>query len=580
MSGFRPWRYPARWAIFRFDDRLLLIAIGMLVGCCSGLAALALNRSLIAMLEWLHSYRHLWWSFLLPAAGAAASSLFLEKIVKEGAGHGVPEVIYSVSRYGGLMRLRSSFSRLISACLTIGSGGSAGPEAPVVMSGSAIGSNIAKFFSLNDRQRVTLVGCGAAGAISSIFNAPIAGMVFSIEVIIGEWSAVNIIPIAIASVAGTEISQLLQGNQIAFSHRQFHIGLLDVGACLGLAVVTALMSILLTRLLRRMSGFSSKVPLPFWLRAAVGGAAVGGIGFFFPEVLGEGYHAIRSMIEGHFTQGVTIAAFLTLAKILATSLTLGWGGSGGVFAPCLVIGSFAGLTWHRLLATAWPGVAWVNEGCFALIGMAGLIAGILQAPLTAIFLIVEITGGYEVILPLILVSAISTTLCHYFEPASFYFKDLVEKGQLLRPGTDGRVLADLSVHELLEKDCIVVSPGMRLREFVEIVKKSHRNFFPVEDLKSGKFLGMIHLDDIRPYLFDPVMYDAVFLEQIMDTRVETVRLDDDLSEILRKMDNRHLFSMPVVANGRFVGMLSKATLLDKYRKELMVQTTQDTYGIG
>ena len=211
------WRHPAAWPLFRLDERLLVMVMAILVGICSGLAALALSRSLEAILSTLHHYRHLWWAFLLPGAGAALSSLFLGKIVNEGAGHGVPEVIYSVSRYGGLLRFRSSFSRLISSCLTIGSGGSAGPEAPVVMSGSAIGSNIAQFFSLNDRQRVTLVGCGAAGAISAIFNAPIAGLVFSIEVILGEWKSPTIVPIALASVAGTQVSHLLRGDQILFS---------------------------------------------------------------------------------------------------------------------------------------------------------------------------------------------------------------------------------------------------------------------------------------------------------------------------------------------------------------------------
>jgi CIC family chloride channel protein len=210
MRVLKLWRYPANWTIFRLDDRLLLIFMAIIVGNCSGLASVILNRSLLAMSEWLHHFRSYWWVFVLPAIGAALSSLFLEKAVKEGAGHGVPEVIYSVSRYGGLLRFRSSFSRLISSCLTIGSGGSAGPEAPVVISGAAIGSNIAKYFSLNDRQRVTLVGCGTAGAISAIFNAPIAGMVFAIEVIVGEWKSVNIVPIAIAAMAGTEISRILR----------------------------------------------------------------------------------------------------------------------------------------------------------------------------------------------------------------------------------------------------------------------------------------------------------------------------------------------------------------------------------
>jgi len=566
------WKTPASWSLFRIDDRLLLIFIGIIVGICSGLAAVALNRSLIFVLEWLHPYRHFWWAVILPAIGAMLSSLFLNKILNEGAGHGVPEVIHSVSRYGGLLKFSSSYSRLISSCLTIGFGGSAGPEAPVVISGSAIGSNIAGFFSLNERQRVTLLGCGAAGAISSIFNAPIAGMVFSIEVILGEWTALNIVPIAIAAVAGTEVSRILQGNQIAFTHDQFHLGLADIFASIGLAVVTALASIMLTHSLRLMHKVSGKIPLSPWNRAAIGGCAVGIIGFFLPMVLGEGYHFIREMINGSFHSGIAVVAMATLAKILATSLTLGWGGSGGIFAPCLVIGSFAGLTYYRLIASLLPG-EWLNEGAFALLGMAGLISGMLQAPLTGIFLIVEITGGYGVILPLIIVSAFSATLCQYIEPASFYLKELVERGHLLRPGTDARVLSDMSIPELIETDCIAVHQNMLLRDFINIVKKSHRNYFPVEYEHTGKFMGMIHLDDIRPYLFDPGMYDVVILEQITDTDVEIVHPTDHLPEVLQKMDKKHLFSMPVVANDKFLGMISKATLLDQYRKELMVQTS-------
>lgn len=570
---FKRWRHPSRWGLFRPDDRILLILIGIIVGTCSGLAAVALNRSLVAMLEFFHPYRQYAWAFVLPGIGAALSSLFLNRMVNEGAGHGVPEVIYSVSRYGGLLRLRSSYSRLVSSCLTIGFGGSAGPEAPVVMSGAAIGSNIARFFSLNDRQRVTIVGCGAAGAISSIFNAPIAGMVFTVEVILGEWSALHIVPVAIASVAGTEISRFLQGNQIPFAHHRFELAFPDILSSVGLAVTAALASVLLTGLLRGMHHYSARLRLTPWLRAALGGCAVGAIGLALPVVLGEGYHSIQEMIEGHFTPGLIFVVLAGLAKMIATAFTLGWGGSGGIFAPCLVIGSLVGLSYHRAVAWIWPTVAWADEGCFALLGMAGLIAGMLQAPLTGIFLIVEITGGYDVILPLIIVSAISSTLCQYIEPASFYLKELVERGQLLRPGTDARVLSDLSVEELLETDCITVRPDMVLRDFIGILKKSHRNHFPVEDPRTGRFLGMIHLDDIRPYLFDPLMYDAVILEQIMDTGVQTVHPDDDLSEVLRRMDINWLYSMPVVAEGRFLGMISKATLLDQYRRELIVQTS-------
>jgi CIC family chloride channel protein len=568
-------RSPAKWLIFKTDERLMMFLIAATVGICAGLAALFLNRSIEALFEGLHHLRHHWWAIFLPAAGAALSSLFLNKVVKEGAGHGIPEVIYSVSRYGGLMRFRSSFSRLISSCLTIGSGGSAGPEAPVVMSGAAIGSNIAKLFSLNDRQRVTLVGCGAAGAIASIFNAPIAGIVFSMEVILGDWKAPNIIPIAIAAVAGTEISRALKGNQIVFSNPGFDVSLIDIPACIGLAVMTAIASILLTRAMKSMHHVSDKAGrVPKAIRAAMGGLAVGLIAFFFPVVLGEGYHSIQEMIGGVYSQGILLVAVAVLAKILATSFTLGWGGSGGIFAPSLVIGSLVGLSWHRLLAWLWPGATLTSEGGFALFGMAGVVSGMLQAPLTGIFLIVEITGGYDVILPLIIVSAVSATVCHYIEPASFYLKDLVEQGKLLRPGTDQRVLADLSIHELIEKDCVCVHPHMALREFIEIVQTSRRNYFPVEDIATGRFLGLVHLDDVRPYLFNQVMYDAVFVEQIMTTNIDTVHPDDELAEVLGHMDTHRLFSLPVVSENRFVGMISKATLLDQYRKELMVQTCE------
>ena len=575
MKRFMSWRHPARLPFFRLDDRMLLILMGVIVGICSGLAALGLNTSLVFMLETLHHWRHHWWAFLLPAAGAMLSSLFLEKAMNEGAGHGVPEVIYSVSRYGGLMRFRSSISRLVASCLTIGSGGSAGPEAPVVMSGAAIGSNIAKFFYLNDRQRVTLVGCGSAGAIAAIFNAPLTGIIFTMEIILGEWSMVNIIPIAVASVSGAEISRLLRGNSIAFeSLGSFNIGNLDLLACLGLALAASMASLILTRLLRRMHRVSAKVKVPLWARAAMGGAAVGLLGFAVPDVLGEGYHAIHAMIQGVFTTGLGIAAIACLAKILATALTLGWGGSGGIFAPCLVIGSFAGLAYHRLLVFLMPSVTWVNEGCFALLGMAGMISGILQAPLTGIFLILEITGSYEVMLALIIVSALSTTITHYFEPASFYLKDLTERGHLLRPGTDARVLADITIREVIERDCISVPPGMLLREFLYVVKRSTRNYFPVENPENGHFMGMVRFDHVRPYIFNTVMYDAVLVEQIMDVDVETVHYDDDLAEVLHKMDITRCYSLPVVSNHRFVGMISKATLLDKYRDELKVQTTQ------
>ncbi len=571
------WRYPADWRFFRFDDRLLLIILGAVVGIIAGLAALALNLGLAALFHFFQPWRSYWWAWLIPAAGAALSALFLSKVTREEQGHCVPEVVDSVSRYGGRLQLRSSFSRLLSSCLTIGSGGSAGPEAPVVISGASIGSNVARFFSLNDRQRVALLGCGTAGAIASIFNAPIAGLVFTIEVIIGEWSALSIVPIAVAAVAGAQVSRFFRGDQIAFTHLDFSVDSIDILGCVGLAILAAAVSILLTRTLRYSHQVSHRISyrirIPLWGRAAIGGGMVGVIGLFLPDVLGEGYHVIAEIVENVFHEHLGIVALLVVAKIVATSFTLGWGGSGGVFAPCLVIGSFTGLLYHDVIAALWPHAAWAEGGFFALLGMAGLVSGILQAPLTGIFLIVEITGGYEVILPLILVTAVSTSVCNAFEPASYYYRELVEKGHYRPPRTDARVLADISVREVLETDCLVVPRSMKLGDFIAIVQKSHRNYFPVVEETTGALQGMIHLDDIREYIFDPLLHETVFLEQIADFAVETVSPDDDLADVLDIMDDKGLFSMPVVADdGRFVGMISKATLLDKYRRELMVQT--------
>ncbi|WP_300459039.1 chloride channel protein [Desulfobacula sp.] len=559
--------------LFHRDDRLLLIIAGSVAGICSGLAAVALRLSLQTVLEWLHPFRHYGWAFVLPAVGALLSSLYLEKIAREGAGHGVPEVIYAVSRYGGLLRFRSSYSRLISSFLTIGSGGSAGPEAPVVMSGSAIGSNIAKFLSLNERQRITLVGCGTAGAIASIFNAPIAGLVFAIEVILGEWKFVNIIPIAIAAVAGAEVSQAIIPEQVIFNHQTFQVGLLDILPSLCLALVTALVSVVFTKTLQQSGKIARTSSFPLWVRAVFGGCIVGTIGIFMPVVLGEGYHFIQEMISGTFSLGVFITFVAVFAKIFATAMTLGWGGSGGIFAPCLVIGSLTGIVFHKFLLILLPSVGCAREGAYALLGMTGIISGVMQAPLTGIFLIVEITGGYEMTLPLIVVSSISSTMSHYIEPASFYFKDLIERGQFLRPGTDARILSDLNISELIETRYTKVSGNMVFREFIEIIKTSRQNFFPVIDDRTNEYKGMVKISAIRKYVLDPGMYDMIFLSQIMDTEVMTVSLENDLQEVLEIMDINGMETIPVVEHDRFVGMISKTRILDLYRRELIVQTS-------
>jgi chloride channel protein, CIC family len=561
-----------RWTIVRSDDRLMIVALAGFVGSCSGLAGVALNRCLNFMATTFHSLHAHWWGFVLPAIGASLSWIFLNYLLKEGAGHGVPEVVDAVSRKGGRLRLRSTFSRLVSSTLTIGSGGSAGPEAPVVMSGAALGSNIGRLFAFNERQRVILVGCGAAGAIGSIFNAPITGLVFTMEVILAEWRPFNIIPIAIGAVAGTEVSRLLQGNQIAFQSYNLNIHSIDIVASFGVVLFATAASIILGRMLTGMHYLAGRTPLPLWVRPAVGGAAVGVIGIWLPMVLGDGYPSVQQMIEGTFAQGLALAALALAAKGAATALTLGWGGSGGIFAPSLMIGSLVGLVYYRILAWALPTATFSGEGCFALLGMAGLVSGMLQAPLTAIFLVVEITGGYDAILPLIIVAALTSTVCSYIEPGSFYLRELIEKGIYQRPGTDARVLSDMSVRELIETDHPSVPGNMRMTEFMRVLEQSRNYLFPVTDPDTKAYAGMVFVDRIRPYLFNPQMHAVLIVEQIMESDVPTVHPDDDLAEVLELMAREGLSVLPVVDDRKFVGLLTKATLLDHYRKELIVQT--------
>lgn len=558
----------------RGDDRVVIMLVGLVVGVCSGLAAVALTSSIAGIEEWLRPVRGTWWAFVLPGCGAALSVFVLEKLLREGAGHGVPEVIYAVTRKGGLLRLRTSFSRLISSCLTIGSGGSAGPEAPIVASGASIGSNIAQLLGFDERRRVTLVGCGSAGAIAAVFNAPIAGIVFSLEVILGEWTAINIVPIAISAVAATEVSRLLRGNQIPFAHTPFSISLTDLLAAAVFALACAAVSIALSRLVEASHAAWTRRISGQWIRAFAGGCAVGAIGLFVPFTLGEGYRAVRQAIEGQFTAGLLLVSVVLVAKMATTATTLGSGGSGGIFAPSLAVGSLLGLVFHRTLIAAWPTVSWVDEGCFALLGMAGLISGILQAPLTGLFLVIEISGGYDVILPLIIVSVVSSTICHANQRSSFYLKELTQRGPLVRPGSDARILSDLRVSELLETDCPVVRETMRLSELVEVVKNSHRNHFPVVDPGSGRLVGMVNLNDIRTYLFDPGLSHAVVVAEIMNPNPAAVSPEDGLAEILDRMDRARAFSVPVVEHERYLGMVSKATVLDSYRKELIIQSSE------
>jgi CIC family chloride channel protein len=498
--------------------------------------------------------------------------IFLKYIVKDFGGHGLPEVIHSISLKGGRLKFRSSFSKLIGSLITISTGGSAGPEAPVVVSGAAIGSNVAKLFKTDERIRIAVSGSGAAAAIAAIFNAPLTGIIFTMEVIIGEWTPVYLLPVVIASVTGTEISRILKGNQIPFAHRGFDVGIVDINAALILVVLCTLFSLFFIKFLRSTSYKLEQYIPNTLLRALAGGIPIALITWLLPQVRGEGYEFVEKLITGKFNEGVILIALIVVFKIVATSFTLGAGGAGGVFAPALFIGSATGFLFFSLVKLIAPQMPLNDSGLYALMGMSGMIAGILNAPLTGIFLIVEITNGYDAILPLLLVSFLTPTLVGFFEQHSIYHYELVKKGFLQRPRTDGRILADIKPIELLERDQISVHPDILLKDLIPVIQRSKRNYYPVLDRQEGHFLGMVYFNDIKEFIFDSDLSNTILVEEIMHTDLETVSLSDSLPDIQRKFDRSNTWSLPVVEEGRFQGLISKATMLDLYRKELKVQT--------
>lgn len=509
---------------------------------------------------------------IVPAIGIFLTVILLKYFLKDFGGHGVPDVIYAISLKGGKLRFRSFYSKLLGSLITISTGGSAGPEAPVAVSGAAIGSNFARFLKTNETIRIAVTGAGVAGAIAAIFNAPITGIVFTMEVIIGEWTSMFMLPVAISSVAGTIISRMFNGNQIPFEHRLFSVNINDILASLGLVILCAVSSILFIRILKKTTGVLAKYFKNDLIKSLAGGAMVGIIAFMFPYVRGEGYDFIREIISGKYQAEFGVVFLIVIFKIIATSLTLGSGGAGGVFAPALVIGSTTGLLFFSIITNLAPQLHINDSSLFSLVGMSGVISGTLHAPLTGIFLIIEITNGYDAILPLLLVSFLTSAIVRQFEKHSIYHHELIKKDFLHRPRTDGRILTEIKPMELLEKDLITIEPNLLLKEIIPVIQKSTRNYFPVVDKNSGHFLGMVYFHDLKELIFNSELLNTLIVEEVMHTDLSTVSLSDNLIDILKKFDTSNSWSLPVVENGKFRGLISKATVLDLYRKELKVQT--------
>lgn len=556
-----------------FSNALLLL-VAAAVGACAALAATGLNMSLEYLGQLRIANSDKWWMFALPAFGAMLAVIMSQRVFKESGGHGVGEVIACVGLKKGVIKPIAIISALVTSLLTICSGGSAGPEAPVVVSGSSMGSNLARLFRMSGQSRMTLVGCGAAGSISAIFNAPVTGMIFAVEIILGEWTPYNLVPIAISSVMATEVARALTGNVIPFGGSLPHMSIIDLQTSVFLALGASIISVLFVRSIRLAGSLTTKITSRPWLRAGVGGLAVGIIGIAFPDALGEGYASIRHAITGNFPFGISIVIILLVSRIATTSFTLGSGGPGGIFAPCLVIGSLFGVTFHRFVQSFFSADI-SGEGSYALLGMAGIVSGVMQAPLTSTFLVLEITNDYHAVIHVMIVAFLSSMLTHAFEPSSFYFKDLVEKGMLMRPKTDARILNDINPRELVLREIITSEPGMPVQEFLKLIQSSYQTHIPIIEKKTGAFKGMVDVVAARSSILDPERSGNFIGEIALDQDAPDVTPNMGAGQILELMEKSNRNTLPVIENGKFAGLITKGDILNAYRKELKQASKQD-----
>ncbi|MCP4456918.1 MAG: chloride channel protein [Cytophagales bacterium] len=580
------------WRLKYVSDNNFLIIIASAVGLVAGLAAVILKSTVHEISRWLDLYLNKYevnYLYLgLPILGILLTVVLAKYIFRENMGHGITDILYSISKNSSIIRKTKTYSRMVTSALTVGFGGSVGLEAPIVLTGSAIGSNLSRLVHLDYKSRTLLIGCGAAGAIASIFNSPVAGMIFAMEVILTEVTVAQFIPILIASVGGQLVSMMLLGEDILFSFTltdQFKTS--DTLPFAALGIVCGLASIYFVKTIKGVEGMLHKLQNTFG-RVAIGGLALALIILTFPPLFGEGYESIKFLLSGQETaifersffyslsdNSTAIIAFVALiiiTKPIATALTLGSGGSGGIFAPSLFMGGMVGFLFARVANTFYSALD-LSESNFTLVGMCGVMSGVQYAPLTAIFLIAEITSGYELFVPLMVVSALSYSTVSYFEKHSIYTKGLIEKGDLIRHDKDKQVLSLINLKKIIETDLLTISPDAKLDDLVGLVKKSKRNIFPVVN-DEGILEGIVSLDQIRDIMFDDEMRRKVEIRALMQMPPTSVSLQEKMQSVMNKFEMTQAWNLPVLDEGKYHGFISKSRIFNAYRTKLKRQSKQ------
>ena len=575
------------WRVANVSDKMFLLILAFMVGVLSAVAAFVLHgliNTIVALLTGrFHADTYNWLYLVYPVVGIWLTSLFVRYVVRDNISHGITRILYAISSNRSRLKGHNTWSSVIASAITIGFGGSVGAEAPIVLTGSAIGSNLGQLFRLDNKTLMTLVGCGAAGAIAGIFKAPIAGLVFTLEVLMIDMTMSALLPILVSCVTATCFTYLFSGNAVLFSFHLDSDWTVDrVQACILLGITCGLVSLYFIRTMNACEDVFARFKDKPLVKLLIGGAILSTLIFLFPSLYGEGYHSINlllngkteadwnqildgSLFYGHSEYIILYLALVLFTKVFATSATNGGGGCGGTFAPSLFIGCFTGFLFSRLWNMHQIGV-YVPEKNFALLGMAGVMSGVMHAPLTGIFLIAEITSGYNLFMPLMIVSVSAYLTINIFEPHSIYGMRLAKQGRLVTHHTDHAVLTLMSLDSVIDRDYQGVDPDMELGQMVHKISRSHTDVLPVTDA-AGTLLGEIDIRKIRHVVFRTELYNHFKAQQLMVEPAAVLSDGTPMTEVMKTFERTQADWLPVLdMENHLKGYISRKRMYTMYRK--------------
>ena len=575
------------WRVEHVSEKMFMIILALIVGFFAAVAAFVLhwiiNQIVLLLTSSFDRTAANWLYLVYPVVGIYLTSLFVRYIVKDNISHGITRILYAISSNKSRLKSHNCWSSVIASAITIGFGGSVGAEAPIVLTGSAIGSNLGQLFHMDRKMLMTLVGCGAAGAIAGIFKAPIAGLVFTLEVLMIDMTMSALLPILVSCVTATVFIYIFKGDAALFTFHLDSVWSVErIPACVLLGVACGLVSLYFIRMMGVCEDVFAKFKDHPHIKLAIGGTVLSLLIFLFPALYGEGYSSINLLLNGRTEadwdqvlnnslfsgQGSLLIPYIALVlftKVFATSATNGGGGCGGTFAPSLFIGCFTGFLFSRLWNINEIGV-YVPEKNFALLGMAGVMSGVMHAPLTGIFLIAELTGGYSMFMPLMIVSVCAYLTIIIFEPHSIYGYRLARQGKLLTHHTDHAVLTLMNLDSVIEKDYLSVTPDMELGQIVSKISRSHTSVLPVLDA-GGMLLGEIDIAKIRNVLFRIELYHHFTASQLMVEPKAELSDDTPMADVMRAFDRTGANWLPVFdAENRLKGYISRQRIYTMYRK--------------